>query len=75
MTGAAAISSAALVAHLKGFKDRPWCQWGSDGQLRLAKLLPRHIRPMNVRTPIQAKGYRREQFDELFKHYPKKSDE
>lgn len=77
ITGLDAMGSAGLVGFLKQMAERPWSEWGSNGQRRLAELLRMEhgIHVKNVRTPLQTKGYERAQFKELFKRYGQKPDQ
>lgn len=67
------MASGELCQGLIMLTDRPWGDWDHGRALtqrQLAKLLaPFGIRPINVRTPVVAKGYTLEQFKDAFERY------
>lgn len=65
-TGLPAFKSEDLARYLRRTPDRPWSDW-SNPQRKLSQMLRGyHIRPKNVRTPTQGKGYTRDQFRKVF---------
>jgi putative DNA primase/helicase len=64
-----------IVAALVAMEDRPWPEWGKSRQpitkVQVARLLDHfQINPKTVRRAMRTdKGYRRDQFDDVFERY------
>ncbi|MEX2554106.1 MAG: DUF3631 domain-containing protein [Actinomycetota bacterium] len=72
--GSDRIASADLAERLAKLEARPWPEWKAGRPItvrQIARLLaPFAIAPANVRLgPVQGKGYRLDQFDDVFARY------
>ncbi|WP_111747337.1 DUF3631 domain-containing protein [Salinisphaera orenii] len=68
------VTSKGLAGYLETFEDRPWPEWKKGNSItprQIAKLLePFGIKPKDVRLDESvAKGYRCDQFDDVFSRY------
>jgi hypothetical protein len=74
INGQVAISSSELIAALNGDEELPFGGWNHGNGITardLARLLKRYqVKPRTVRLDVgTAKGYRRDQFDEVWDRY------